>query len=282
MSDEPAAKRPRGPEDQDVTGGSSFDPPENLKGKRKVALLVAYNGDGYSGLQKNPDVDTVESTLESAIHQAGGISDDNYGTLQKISWSRAGRTDKGVHALGQIISLKMILWPEPMLERINAALTGRNIRVLDYVRSNNNFCAHTACTSREYEYLLPLSVLGPTACDSGATSAPAASENAACLHTDAEARLRALLKKLEGSHSFHNFTDPKTEPTDKSARRYMIRLTTAKPLLLAGCTRRFRTKCTCQYRRSRLFLLGTAPVQCHLKTLASRRRLCRRPPRLQS
>ena len=66
----------------------------------QVALLLAYSGTRYQGLQKNPGAVTVEEALEAAIHRAGGIADDNVGTLQKVSWSRAGRTDKGVHAVG--------------------------------------------------------------------------------------------------------------------------------------------------------------------------------------
>ena len=101
----------------------------------------------------------MEEMMENALHKAGGISDDNYGTLQKISWSRAGRTDKGVHAVGQLISVKLILSPDGLLERANAALAGSNIAILGMERTTNNFVAHTACTSREYEYLLPVSIL---------------------------------------------------------------------------------------------------------------------------
>ena len=104
--------------------------PSNPNAKRKVALLVAYNGAPYQGLQKNPGATTIEEVLEAAIHRAGGITDDNFGTLQKVSWSRAGRTDKGVHAVGQVIGLKCVLSPEPMLDRINAELAGSEVSVL--------------------------------------------------------------------------------------------------------------------------------------------------------
>jgi tRNA U38,U39,U40 pseudouridine synthase TruA len=40
----------------------------------------------------------------------------------QIHWMRAARTDKGVSAVGQVVSLKMVLEPEGMLQRINAAL----------------------------------------------------------------------------------------------------------------------------------------------------------------
>ena len=46
------------------------DEPPNALAKRKVALLLAYNGDGYSGLQINPDVETIEKTLEEALDEA--------------------------------------------------------------------------------------------------------------------------------------------------------------------------------------------------------------------
>lgn len=38
----------------------------------------------------------IEEQLEMAIFKAGGIRDSNYGNLQKISWARSSRTDKGV------------------------------------------------------------------------------------------------------------------------------------------------------------------------------------------
>ncbi len=46
----------------------------NPAAKRKVAMLVAYNGAAYSGLQRNPGVHTVEDALEAALHAAGAIS----------------------------------------------------------------------------------------------------------------------------------------------------------------------------------------------------------------
>ena len=206
---EPAAKRSK-------TEGDGERPM-----KRKIALLLAYNGAGYQGLQKNPGAVTVEETLESAIHRAGGISDDNIGTLQKISWSRAGRTDKGVHAVGQIISLKMLLLqPEldsAMMERINAELADEAIRILACARVVNSFSAHTSCEAREYEYILPAYVLRQQQ-QAPVTDEPAfggARDPADPLTEKELGRLNGFLKQLEGTHYFHNFTDGKLKPTDK-------------------------------------------------------------------
>ena len=209
-------------------------PPDQEKSnpyaKKKVVLLTAYNGIKYSGLQKNPDVSTIEETLENAIHRAGGISDENQGTLQKVSWSRAGRTDKGVHALGQIISVKLIIEPDGLLERINTQLGDVAISVLGMERVTNNFCAHTLCTSREYEYLLPVSVLR----SSGGSSASSGGSSSEPLSESESKRLEAILKRYQGTHSFHNFTDGKLTGADSSAMRYMIHLRLGAPLSLSG------------------------------------------------
>ena len=42
-----------------------------------------------------------EKELEKALLLAGGISEENFGNIQKVSWSRTARTDKGVHAIAQ-------------------------------------------------------------------------------------------------------------------------------------------------------------------------------------
>ena len=56
---------------------------------------------------RNPETKTIEGTLEEAIAKAGGISPQNAGNLQKVGWGRCARTDKGVHAAAQIITLKV-------------------------------------------------------------------------------------------------------------------------------------------------------------------------------
>jgi tRNA pseudouridine38-40 synthase len=246
----PAAKRPR-PADEAAPvaeGAHAAAGPSaaaetaqiNPNAKRKVAMLVAYNGDGYAGLQKNPDVVTVESVLEAALHRVGAISDDNFGTLQKVSWSRAGRTDKGVHALGQIVSLKMVLAAGATAAGINAELAGARIRVLGFERTNNNFCAHTMCSSREYEYLLPAAALRAAGARAAGAAAGAEEEvagaaGAAAPLTDEEAgRLRGLLRQLEGTHSFHNFTDGKLTSSDASAQRFIMSIALGEAVTLGG------------------------------------------------
>lgn len=50
----------------------------------------------------NEGAQTIEAELEMAVYLAGAMSKDNFGNLRKVSWSRSGRTDKGVHAAAQV------------------------------------------------------------------------------------------------------------------------------------------------------------------------------------
>lgn len=67
---------------------------------------------------------------------------------------RCARTDKGVHAAGNVISLKLIVEDEGIVEKINENLSSQ-IRVWGFERTNNSFSAYQLCDSRIYEYLIP-------------------------------------------------------------------------------------------------------------------------------
>ena len=75
--------------------------------KRKRALLFGYTGTGYGGLQTQGGyakgvMETVEDELHRALCRVGGISEENGDSMRKIDWSRAARTDRGVHAAAQV------------------------------------------------------------------------------------------------------------------------------------------------------------------------------------
>jgi len=130
--------------------------------KRKVALLVGYDGSGYYGFQiqkgDGASLPTVEGELRRALEAARVVSASNAVDLGKMGWSRAARTDKGVSAARQIVAVKLEMEPndneQAAIDRLNAALPPK-IRVFDAVRVTKNFDAKRACDRRHYAYMLP-------------------------------------------------------------------------------------------------------------------------------
>ncbi|EEY16426.1 tRNA pseudouridine synthase [Verticillium alfalfae VaMs.102] len=120
---------------------------------------------GYYGLQINWDEKTIEGDLFKAFIAAGAISKANADDPKKSSLSRCARTDKGVHAAGNLISLKLIIEDDDIVDKINAHLPDQ-IRVWGLQRTSNSFSAYQACDSRWYEYLLPTYCLLPSHPDS--------------------------------------------------------------------------------------------------------------------
>ena len=97
---------------------------------------------------------TIEGDLFSAFVAAGAISKANADDPKKSSLVRCARTDRGVHAAGNIISMKLIVEDPDIVEKINEKLTPQ-IRVWGIERTNGSFSAYQLCDSRIYEYLIP-------------------------------------------------------------------------------------------------------------------------------
>ncbi|KAF3020309.1 tRNA pseudouridine synthase 1 [Neopestalotiopsis sp. 37M] len=133
---------------------------EERRPKRKVAVMIGYAGTGYHGLQINHKEKTIEGDLFGAFVAAKAISKVNADDPRKSSLVRTARTDKGVHAAGNVISLKLIIEDPDILQKINDALPPQ-IRVWGIQRTNNSFSCYQACDSRWYEYLMPSYCLLP-------------------------------------------------------------------------------------------------------------------------
>ncbi|KAL9021202.1 MAG: hypothetical protein Q9185_001603 [Variospora sp. 1 TL-2023] len=127
---------------------------EGRKPKKKVAVMLAYAGSGYKGMQINNDEKTIEGDLFKALVAAGAISKANADDPKKSSFVRCARTDRGVHAAGNIVSLKMIIEDKDIISKINEHLPPQ-IRVWGYEQAKGSFSAYQRCDSRIYEYLIP-------------------------------------------------------------------------------------------------------------------------------
>lgn len=105
-------------------------------------------------MTSNNDEKTIEGDLFKALVNAGAISKANADDPKKSSFVRCARTDRGVHAAGNVISLKMITEDPDIVKKINEHLPPQ-IRVWGFEQAKGSFSAYQLCDSRIYEYLIP-------------------------------------------------------------------------------------------------------------------------------
>ena len=107
-------------------------------------LILEYDGTTYAGWQRQPDQPTVQSTLEEALLQI------SQGAIPTVA---AGRTDAGVHALGQVVSFRSDkgLSPEEWTRSLNGVLP-RDICVHQTDIVSDDFHARYSAKRKTYEY----------------------------------------------------------------------------------------------------------------------------------
>jgi tRNA pseudouridine38-40 synthase len=111
----------------------------------RFRLLIEYAGSKYSGWQVQKNARTVAGDIERAVAEATGERGfELYG---------AGRTDAGVHALGQVahLDVRTPLPPERLVTRLNDALPA-DINILQATKVPHRFHARHDAASRTYVY----------------------------------------------------------------------------------------------------------------------------------
>src|SRR6476660_9241037 len=110
----------------------------------RLKLTLEYDGTRFRGWAAQPNLRTVEGVTRDAL---GWVYD---------SWERlgvAGRTDTGVHALGQVASVDVEGGPpiERAADALNAALP-EDVAVLESAQAPDGFHARFSARSRSYRY----------------------------------------------------------------------------------------------------------------------------------
>lgn len=129
--------------------------------RRKIAIFFAYCGVGYQGMQKNPGAKTIEGDLEEALFFSGAVPEQDRGHPKRFDWARSARTDKGVSAVGQVVSGRFYIDPPGLVERLNSNLPPQ-IRIFGFKRVTASFNAKKFCDRRRYVYLIPVFALDPS------------------------------------------------------------------------------------------------------------------------
>lgn len=112
-------------------------------------------------MQKNPGAKTIESDLEEALFQSGAVSEQDRNNPKRYDWARSARTDKGVSAVGQVVSGRFYIDPPGFVERLNSNLASQ-IRIFGFKRVTGSFNAKKFCDRRRYVYLIPVFALDPS------------------------------------------------------------------------------------------------------------------------
>lgn len=112
----------------------------------RVALGIEYDGTAFHGWQSQPNGDTVQDALERALSEVAGTS---------LRVSCAGRTDAGVHALGQVAHFDSpVERPEQAWVRGTNAHLPASVAVRWAQTVDEEFHARFSARSRSYRYLL--------------------------------------------------------------------------------------------------------------------------------
>jgi tRNA pseudouridine38-40 synthase len=111
---------------------------------RNIKLTIEYDGTGYHGWQIQPNVLTIQGTIEGKLAQITG---------EAVRLVASGRTDTGVHAMGQVAHFKTqsSLDVLSFLKALNSLLP-ENIRVKDVEEVDEAFHARFSAKGKVYEY----------------------------------------------------------------------------------------------------------------------------------
>ena len=109
-------------------------------------ITLAYDGTAYAGWQLQPSVPTIQGTLEQALQRIVGVP---------VRVAASGRTDAGVHALGQVASFQCDtrLTPEVLRRALNAN-TPPDIFVSEVRLAPDRFHATRDAVSKRYRYVI--------------------------------------------------------------------------------------------------------------------------------
>ncbi|KAJ3380073.1 tRNA pseudouridine synthase 1 [Entophlyctis sp. JEL0112] len=138
----------------------------------KLAVVFAYNGTGFAGLERAKGDKAVESILLAAVATILGAA----ATAPKLSMlniSRAATTEDAEHGARQVVSLEVssdsdavaALGP-PTPEQLNALLP-EAIKVFAVLCPEDSFSARRSCEARTYEYLIPTYAFMPPQPEAG-------------------------------------------------------------------------------------------------------------------
>jgi len=172
--------------------------------RRTIRLTLAYEGSAYAGWQRQADSPTVQGAIEAALKRLTG---------QAVSLIGAGRTDAGVHALGQVAAFTTPAGlSDREFERALKAMLPKDIEVIEAREAAAGFHPRYQALSKTYRYHLWTKPRPPLF----------ARRYLWAVGRELDAgRMAEGLKVIEGSHDFAAFMSAGSEVSD--TRRKIMR-----------------------------------------------------------
>ena len=155
----------------------------------RYRLTLEYDGAPFVGWQRQDNGPSVQGALEEAIEKLSG---------ERVTVTGAGRTDAGVHALGQVahFDLEKAFEPGKIRDALNHFLRPNRIVVLDAAVADADFHARFSATARHYLFRI-LNRRSPPALETGKVWHISPKLDAEAMHAAAQV--------LVGQHDFTTF-----------------------------------------------------------------------------
>lgn len=155
---------------------------------RNIKLVIEYDGKEFHGWQKQPNKLNIQGTIEKAIEQITG---------EEVELMASGRTDRGVHALGQVANFKTNsnIPIEKFAIAINSNLK-KSILIKSAEEVDEKFHSRLSCKRKTYRYIINNSKLGTAIYRNLETHIP--------IKLDID-QMKQAIQYFEGEHDFKAF-----------------------------------------------------------------------------
>ena len=163
----------------------------------RYKLTLEYDGRDFVGWQRQANGPSVQAALEAAVKGFCG---------ETVTLEGAGRTDSGVHALGQVAHFDIAAEhpADTVMGALNYHLRPARIAVLSAALAPSDFHARFSATGRHYLYRI-LNRIGPPAVERGRVWHVGVKLNARAMHRAAQ--------PLLGKHDFTTFRAAQCQAT---------------------------------------------------------------------
>ena len=165
----------------------------------RIKAITKYKGTAYYGWQKQINQISVQQVITDKLNQI---------LNSEINIYASGRTDRGVHALGQVFHFDV--FKEVDLDKLKYSLNSilpSDISIISLEEVSDDFHSRYSAISKHYRYIISFNEKDPFKLETTYN----------CLFPTDISLVKKAIKKFEGKHDFRNFTS-KEEDNDNFVR----------------------------------------------------------------